>query len=421
MKRRYVLIVSMVIALVLTTWASALAQPAGPAAPSDAQPGRSPVVRVGAAWGAIVRGQAAAHNFVRPPREEVPVFTVLPGTRVRLTAGASGLWLGEAGGTLSAHLEVIDADAQDDGAPLGEDSVSDTRDGPAFAKHRLEVPVFFNEPGRVHLFARLTATAEPHEGELAQDVDELEAVVNILDPSTFGSISGQVTTDDTEEGLEGVLVTAGNRELRVHRTTRTDGDGNYKIEGLPPGEYLVGVRAKGTPYMGELYADAHSPDEAEPVTVTDSAETPGIDFGLARGSEISGQVTVTETGEPLAGIPIVVRPMRPDDGGEVAGAAGLEPAAVQQVTDQPGAHPEPGPADPRRRKRRPAAVTGDDGTYVVQGLPAGEYFVAAAGERQGYGVEFWQGAPTPEEATPITVELGDSVSDIDFTLAPQTR
>lgn len=411
MKRRYTFAVVMVAALLLATAVSALAEPA---APPQAREGRA--VRIGAAWGAIIQGQAAAHNFVRPAPEEIPTFTVMPGATMRVMAGASGLWLGESGGTLSADLEVFSVDEQGAMTLLNDDHASDTKEGPAFEQQPLRVAVSFYQPGEVHLLVRLTATAEPNEGEPAQDVDELEANVVVLDPSTFGSISGRVMANDSGDPLEGLRVIAGQRELRIRRTARTDAEGNYTLEGLQPGDYIVGVQAKGTAYLGEVYDNVHSPDEATPVTVTPSTDTPGIDFGLDRGAEVSGVVTDQETGEPLAGIPIAIRPMRPP---EEAGGSPAPAAPQRQV--QPELPGKAGPSEGQQRRPHPAAVTADDGTYTVKGLPAGEYKVAAVGVRQGYAVEFWQEASTADEATPIVVELGQSVSGVDFTLAPQSR
>ncbi|RME42212.1 MAG: hypothetical protein D6791_18300 [Chloroflexi bacterium] len=420
MNRRNLLVVLTVATLLLATSVSALAQPADP---PDARPG--PAVHIGAAWAAIVQNKAAAHNFMRPAPDEMPRFTVMPGTHVRVMAGATGLWLGESNGTLSAALEVYAVDAQGSRTLLGEDHVSATKEGPAFEKHPLKVPVSFDQPGEVHVVVRLTATAEPQQGEAAQDVDELEAVVTVLDPSTFGSISGRVTANDTGEGLEGLPVIAGNPELRIRRAARTDADGNYTIEGLPPGEYIVGVQARRTPYLGEIYEDAHSPDEATPVTVTEGANTPDIDFGLDRGAEISGQVTDQETGEPLAGIPIFVRRVPAAEGTNIEPAA---PAIAPQALPAPERGPQsgpstrPGPGTPGHRKPHPAAVTNEAGEYTVQGLPTGDYIVAAAGVRQGYGIEFWEEAATPEEATPVVIEeLGQTVTGINFTLAPRSR
>lgn len=422
MKRRYVFVLMMAISLSLLTGITAFAEPAAP--PSTEH---GPTIRIGLAWGVIVQDRAAAHNFVRPAPEEPPAFTVMPGTTVRLVARASGLWLGQPGGTLSASLEVYAVDNEGGMTLLADDEVSDTREGPAFEHRPLAVRISFDQPGRIHLLVRFTASAEPQEGEPVQDVDELEAFVTVLDPATFGAVSGQVTASDTGEGLEGLPVTAGNRELRIHRTAHTDADGNYAIEGLPPGEYIVGVRAKGTAYVGKFYKDAHSPAEATPVTVTEGSETADIFLELDRGAEISGQVIDATTEEPLAGIPIMVRPVRPADDATAVTPAPPAPATELQRPRplRPQARPEPhgqtGPSGRRHRRPRPAAVTGDDGTYVIQGWPAGEYTVAAGGLRQGYGVEFWEEVPTPEDATPIAVQLGESVTNIDFTLEPQSR
>lgn len=410
MKRRYVLSVAMVVMLLLITGVAVLAEPADPPPPQH-----GPSIRIGVAQAAIVQGRAGAHNFVRPVPKEPPIFSVPLNTTVRMMAGAQGLWLGQAGGRLSARLEVYAVNAQGDLTLLAEDHLSATKRGPALEQRPLKVAVTFDRPGEVRLLVRLTAIAEPRGGESVQDVDEATVTVVVLDPATFGSISGRVTANDTDEGLADVPVTAGNRELRIHRTTRTDESGNYTLEKLPPGDYIVGVRPKDTAYVGELYDDATSLEEATPVTVGESEHVTGISFGLDRGGEISGRVTDAATGEPLAGIPIMVRPVRPAEEAD-APAPGARDGRPSRPPDRCRPRPGAPPANPRHCRPRPAAVTAEDGTYTVQGLRAGEYKVAAVGKPQGYSVEFWEAATTPEEATPVAVELGQLVSGIDFTL-----
>jgi len=418
--RRFVLTSVLVIAALLLITAVALAAPRGPVPQGDA-PRPHHGIPVGSAWGAIVGERGAAHNVMLPIGDRVPSFTVMPGTRVRLVAEATGIWFPRSEGTLSARLEVFQADADGNLTPLGQDEVSDTRTGPHLARKRLVVPIAFEAPGEMEIVVRLTSRAEPVQGTPAEDVDEVRAHVTVLDPATFGSISGTVTAADTSEPLANVTVIAGNRELRIRRNARTDEQGNYTITGLPPGEYLVGARASGTPYVGEFYDGARSPDEATPVTVNEAGETTGIDFTLDRGGSITGQVVAEDTDAPLAGVAIVIRPVRPQPGASVERPEGAPPAAGLMA---PGA-PKPVPAAPpqgrrHRRHPRPAAITDENGMYTVQGLPAGEYIVVAIGVRQGYGVEFYQEAASPEDATPVAVELGQTVEGINFTLAPRS-
>lgn len=419
--RKVVLTIVLAIAVLLAITTAVLAAPPGPEHP-HARPGARRAIPVGSAWGAIVGDRGAAHNVMLPIGDRVPSFTVLPGTTVRIAAEATGIWFPDSQGTLSAHLEVLQVDGQGNTTLLGEDQASDTRAGPDTARGRLVVPITFDQPGPMDLVVRLTARAEPAQGTLAEDVDEIRAQVTVLDPATFGSISGNVTAADTGEPVADAVVAAHSRELRFHRSARTDENGDYRITDLPPGEYIVGVRAPGSPYVGELYDGVRSPEEATPVIVSESAETTGIDFTLDRGGTITGLVTAEDTGEPLAGVAIVIRPAPSQPGPGVQGPAAPAPELRQGVAGSAGralGHPRP-PVGERGRQRRPhpAAVTDEDGLYTVQGLPAGEYIVVAVGLRQGYGVEFYDGASSPEDATPVPVDPGQTVENINFTLAP---
>ena len=418
--RRLVLTIVLVIGALLLVTTAVLAAPRGPA-PRDGSPPLRQGIPVGSAWGAIVGERGAAHNVVPPIGDGVPTFTVLPGTRVRLAAEATGVWFPRSAGTLSARLEILRLDAEGNVTPLGQDAVSDTRTGPHMARKRLVVPITFEEPGEMVLVVRLTSRAEPAQGTPAEDVDEIRVRVTVLDPATLGSISGQVTAADTGDPLADVMVIAGNRELRIRRSARTDAQGYYTITGLPPGEYLVGARAPHTPYVGEFYNDVRSPDEATPVTVNEGAETTGIDFALERGGVITGQVVAEDSGAPLPGVAIVIRPVPPRSG---KSAQALESTPSDALSAAPGTR-QPVPARPpkgrgERRHPRPAAITDENGAYTVEGLPAGEYIVAAIGVRQGYGVEFYQEAASPEEATPVAVELGQTVEGINFTLTSRS-
>ena len=418
--RRFVLTSVLVVVGLLVITTVALAAPRGPVPQGD-PPRPRHGIPVGSAWGAIVGERGAAHNVMLPLGDRVPSFTLMPGTRVRLVAEATGIWFPGSEGTLSARLEVFQADAEGNLAPLGQDEASDTRTGPHMARKRLVVPITFEEPGEMEIVVRLTSHAAPAQGTPAEDVDELRAHVTVLDPATFGSISGTVTAADSGEPLADAVVIAGNRELRIHRSARTDAEGRYTITGLPPAEYLVAARAPHSPYVGEFYDGARSPDEATPVTVNEAAETTGIDFTLDRGGVITGQVTAEDTGAPLAGVAIVIRPVRPQTAAGAARPEGVPPALQQEAPGRP--QPAPGALPRGRRHRRhprPAAVTDENGNYTVQGLPAGEYIVVAVGVRQGYGVEFYQEAASPDEATPVAVELGQTVEGINFTLAPRS-
>ncbi|HIC88615.1 MAG TPA: hypothetical protein EYP04_04335 [Anaerolineae bacterium] len=58
-----------------------------------------------------------------------------------------------------------------------------------------------------------------------------------------------------------------------------------------------------------------------------------------------------------------------------------------------------------------------EGCYLIEGLPEGEYLVAAIGRRQGYLSELYDNARRREDATPVPVTAGNETSGINFALA----
>src|SRR5580765_4672638 len=57
--------------------------------------------------------------------------------------------------------------------------------------------------------------------------------------NTTGAVQGQVTDANTGEKLAGVTVIATSPAMQGTQTAITDENGFYKINELPPGEYLV--------------------------------------------------------------------------------------------------------------------------------------------------------------------------------------
>ena len=160
-------------------------------------------------------------------------------------------------------------------------------------------------------------------------------------------------------------------------------DGTYTIGRLATGDYSVQACATG--YVCEYYDDHVAYGDADPVAVTEGADTPGIDFGLAEGGTICGTVT--------------------DASGEVEGAgvsahADAYDGAFWRMTSSQS-----------------------DGSYVITGLPAGSYHVVAGPDpfapSPPWVTEFYEEARWPDEATLVEVTPGPNncdVNDINFTL-----
>ena len=189
-----------------------------------------------------------------------------------------------------------------------------------------------------------------------------------------GALSGNVT--DENGPLAGIAVSV--KRLGVpaqYKKVITDDNGDYVLENLVPGNFVVHARAQG--YVEEFYDNVTKLAEASIVTVAENDSVPGIDFQLEKGGSISGLVTDKASGNPLKGAHVVAHLI----------------------------------VNPNRKYQ---AYTGDDGTFEIEGLSSGSYAVKA--NQAGYVAEFYNGVQKPEDITPVNVTAPDVTPDINFSL-----
>ena len=171
--------------------------------------------------------------------------------------------------------------------------------------------------------------------------------------SRGGAIAGRVTRAATGGGVAGAGVSAygpGNN----HYSAETDANGDYAIEGLPPGSYVLHTRNDaGSALADEIYDnipcvvrcdESAARFRGSPVTVAIAATTPGIDFVLTSAGTMVGTVTAAGTGAPLPDVAIYV-----------VGPAYDTTAFPAEYTDQSGA-------------------------FTLTGLPTGSYYLYTANE-----------------------------------------
>jgi hypothetical protein len=201
--------------------------------------------------------------------------------------------------------------------------------------------------------------------------------------SKGGTIAGFVGMDGDSSEIAGAHVLSVSavepRNQRKWRHAVTDENGNYEITTLPTGSYVLSADAAG--YKFEYYDNAASFGEADPVSLTDPETVSGIDFYLAGGTAIAGNVK-NSNGDPLNRA--VVRIMRLEN---------LSPRPIYF------------------REVR----TDENGDYIAEVRP-GKYFVRA--EARGYLGEFYDDAPEFSDADTVTVRENQHVKGIDFVLNP---
>jgi protocatechuate 3,4-dioxygenase beta subunit len=179
------------------------------------------------------------------------------------------------------------------------------------------------------------------------------ALAPVVDP---GAIAGRVRDAETSAPIAGAVVYYHRREdcpnlawqewadqSLPHVTTNENGD--YGIPNLQPGEYALLVRAEG-----------YWPVGSKAVVV--SGETTQADFALPpfvlpEPGTIVGRVTNAETSEPLAGAAVYYVPIRT-----------VSPTGAEPGSSAPSLWP-------------PHAWTDENGLYMIEDLPPGDYALTA--------------------------------------------
>jgi hypothetical protein len=154
-------------------------------------------------------------------------------------------------------------------------------------------------------------------------------------------------------------------------------DGSYTVRGLPAGSYKIQFSGGNSGVITQWHSGASSFETATPVTLTAGQDLAGINATLVKGASISGKVTVP---------------------------AGVEPGSLQaDVTSANGSYAG-------------SSQIHDDGTYKVNGLPAGSYKVRFSGYNSGTLQQWYAGASSEATATPVTLAAGQDRTGIDATL-----
>ena len=211
----------------------------------------------------------------------------------------------------------------------------------------------------------------------------------------FGTISGRVT-DEQGNPIGGIFidvlrVTDDGPPFESPGGTVTAPDGTYRFPFVPPGDsYVVGFNDLDGTYVNEYYDDELSIFDAELITVTAGGVTSGIDAELALGGHLAGTVTDSE-GNGLGGI-------------EIQLAREVGPDQWFGFGEEFGYH------------------TDDDGTYRIDGLPAGTWRVDFVDREGSYLSEYYDDVVDFEQATDIEIAAGDEpTSGIDAELADAAR
>lgn len=292
-----------------------------------------------------------------------------------------------------------------------------------------------------------------------------------------GRITGNVT-DEGGKALQGIyVVTYSSEKTTLPVTARTDGEGNFVLDGLPTGKYRIAFGDREMKYLVQWHDGKTNPEEAALVAVTAPGATSGIRGVLRQSGGISGRVT-DEAGNAIPQVVVYAEPAdRNGSGGSAitdetgaynitglssatykvsfraVGSAHL-PRHYRDAADQEAAHPVevtapqvafgidqvlpegtllagsvsdssgapiPGtmvtayPAATESKAEPAFAVTEPDGTFSVP-LAEGEYVVEFRAP-EGYLPQWSGNRPTRSEASPMTVSKEEGAKRLDVVLS----
>lgn len=243
-----------------------------------------------------------------------------------------------------------------------------------------------------YLNAASREQATPVALDEAQKIDNIDFTLKLR--SVYGSIFGRVSADNDGSSIARAYVEISPLKRDYYRgapmafwnwNTTTNERGEYRLDLLPEGEYLVSVYANGA---FEYFENAVVAEQATPVKVL-GGDSVQVNFGLTPRHEGQGVISGTVTAElDSVKMPIAVVIARPTV------TLLVWPQSEMFFT----------------------AVTNPDGSYTMAGLPSGEYYVTSFAP--GYIGEYYDNVFDPSQATPVHVDQQKPAQDIDFALVP---
>jgi hypothetical protein len=163
----------------------------------------------------------------------------------------------------------------------------------------------------------------------------------------LGNVQGKVVEEVSGQGIRKVIVhlSGDGGEPHPEYTTATDAFGQFRIEGILPGEYSVIITHLG-------FVLANSAAEPQSITVALGQNTTGLLYKMQATGVITGKITEAD-GDPLQGVSVSATAVGQND---------------NAVPNAPAAEGEGG---------SPTDTTNDLGEYRIANLRAGQYTVQA--------------------------------------------
>ncbi len=266
----------------------------------------------------------------------------------------------------------------------------------------------------------------------------------VIDPIGKGSIAGVVVEDGTNRPVRRARISARTPEMRNEVVAYSDDQGRFMLPRLTAGPYTISVTKPA--YLSGYHGGTRpGRGPGVPVPLKDGQNLTGITVSMARGGVISGTV-LDQFGQPYSGGRIRVMQVQRRDGERILVGSG---GSGNLMTDDRGVYRiyglMPGTyaigvvpvvqsgqetrslsdsemraalMDLSRKDSPPPAQTRNaDGNRVIPPAPPGPApVVPISGRALGLSAVSYPGTVIESDAGTFTVNAGQEVSGIDFTL-----
>ncbi len=284
--------------------------------------------------------------------------------------------------------------------PPGFDETDEVAGGPEFV-NTADVPHYFGVDPTLHDAGRTYRDYD----DVTADVVSVEADLASIGDRVWFDIDGDGVQDSGEPGLAGVDVTVtylgpdntpGGGDDEAYTVT-TGALGDYLVEDLPGGQYLVVVDAADIPEGMEpsfdLDGSTVTPNGSWTGTLAENDAKRDVDFGYTGNGSIGDTIWFDRNG----------------NGTVDSEEPGLEGIAV--VVTWLGFDNAPGGGDDVAY----TAATMGNGTYLVEDLPAGEYTVVVdTGDLPPGFAQVFDPDATVDDATAVTLSDAENHLTADF-------
>jgi protocatechuate 3,4-dioxygenase beta subunit len=221
-----------------------------------------------------------------------------------------------------------------------------------------------------------------------------------------GRIAGRITSTDSAQSLEKVVVMLSGVSGRQIACLETGHDGAYVFTGIGAGRYYVTAfhPSRSAPLVSLSYGQRTPQDPRRPITLTRGQQLTALDITLPARVAVTGRV-FDEFGDPAPDVRVGLLQLVAMDG-----KARWAPVARDAITDDLGAF------------RMPAVEPGTFSVIALSGAFGADAILAgpraAVRDSAGFAVTYYPGTTFARDAQLIQISTDGPAPEISFPLVP---